>query len=91
MFNLIRPWLVPRRRLAIAEACLIGLVSGFSAVLLKYSIGWLGSWRIKASLALPPSLVLPIFGLSLGVLGGILIESLALEATGSGVPQIKGA
>jgi chloride channel protein, CIC family len=86
-----RQWLLPRRRLAIAEACLIGLVSGLSAVLLKQSVGWFGSLRIQASEWLPASLVLPAFGLCLGLLCGVIVESLAIEATGSGVPQIKGA
>ncbi len=86
-----RQWLLPRRRLAIAEACLIGLVSGLSAVLLKQSVGWFGSWRIQASNLLPASLVLPAIGLSLGLLCGFLIECLGTEATGSGIPQIKGA
>ncbi len=85
-----RQWLLPRRRLAIAEACLIGLVSGLSAVLLKQSVGWLGSWRVQASNLLPAGLVLPAIGLSLGLLCGFLIETLASEATGSGIPQIKG-
>jgi chloride channel protein, CIC family len=89
--NRLRQWLLPRRRLAIAEACLIGIVSGLSAVLLKQSVGWLGSWRIQASNQLPPSLVLPAIGLSLGLLCGFLIEFLEKEATGSGIPQIKGA
>ncbi len=86
-----RQWLLPRRRLAIAEACLIGLVSGLSAVLLKQSVGWFGSWRLQACNVLPASLVLPAVGLSLGLLCGFIIQSLALEATGSGIPQIKGA
>ncbi|HEY9710063.1 MAG TPA: chloride channel protein, partial [Oculatellaceae cyanobacterium] len=85
-----RQWLLPRRRLAIAEACLIGLVSGLSAVFLKQSVGWLGSWRVQASNLLPASLVLPAVGLSLGLLCGFLIEFLEPEATGSGIPQIKG-
>ena len=89
--NRLRQWLLPRRRLAIAEACLIGIVSGLSAVLLKQSVGWFGSLRIQASHLLPPSLVLPAIGLSLGLLCGFLIEWLEPEATGSGVPQIKGA
>jgi CIC family chloride channel protein len=87
----LRQWLLPRRRLAIAEACLIGLVSGLSAVLLKQSVGWFGSFRIQASNWLPPGLVLPAIGLSLGLLCGFLIEWLGTEATGSGIPQIKGA
>jgi CIC family chloride channel protein len=86
-----RQWLLPRRRLAIAEACLIGLVSGLSAVLLKQSVGWLGSLRIQASDRLPAGLVLPAVGLSLGLLCGFIVQSLSLEATGSGIPQIKGA
>lgn len=91
MSNPLRQWLVPRRRLAVAEACLIGIVSGLSAVLLKQSVNWLGSLRIQASNLLPPTFVLPAFGLCLGTLCGLLINSLALEATGSGIPQIKGA
>lgn len=86
-----RQWLLPRRRLAIAEACLIGLVSGLSAVLLKQSAGWFGSFRIQASNQLPASLVLPAIGLSIGLLCGFLIECWGTEATGSGIPQIKGA
>lgn len=86
-----RQWLLPRRRLAIAEACLIGLVSGLSAVLLKQSVGWFGSLRIQASNHLPAGLVLPAIGLSVGLLCGFLIELLGTEATGSGIPQIKGA
>ena len=89
--NRFRQWLLPRRRLAIAEACLIGLVSGLSAVLLKQSVGWFGSWRIQASNLLPAGLVLPAIGLSVGLLCGFLIEWLEPEASGSGIPQIKGA
>lgn len=86
-----RQWLLPRRRLAIAEACLIGLVSGLSAVFFNYSIGWFGSWRIQASQVLPVALVLPAFGFSLGWLSGFLVERFAPEASGSGIPQIKAA
>jgi CIC family chloride channel protein len=85
----LQTWFRPRQRLAIAEACLIGLVSALSAVLLKYSIGVLGSWRIQSAQALPAFFVLPVIGLSFGLLSGLLIEYLAPEATGSGVPQIK--
>ena len=100
MLNYLRQWLIPRRRLAInsatvqsaiAEACLIGVVSGLSAVLLKQSVNWLGSWRVQASEVLPAILALPAFGLFLGLLSGLIIEHLAVEASGSGVPQIKGA
>src|SRR5919199_3448735 len=87
----LRQWLLPRRRLAIAEACLIGIVSGLSGVLLKQGAGWFGSWRVHASHLLPASLALPAIGLCLGLLCGFIIERLEPEATGSGIPQIKGA
>src|SRR5919199_543095 len=87
----LRQWLLPRRRLAIAEACLIGIVSGLSGVLLKQGAGWFGSLRVHASHLLPASLVLPAIGLCLGLLCGFIIERLEPEATGSGIPQIKGA
>ncbi|HEY9693531.1 MAG TPA: chloride channel protein [Oculatellaceae cyanobacterium] len=85
----LRQWLLPRGRLAIAEACLIGLVSGLAAVLLKQSVGWLGSWRVYASMQQPPLLVLPIVGLCLGLLCGWLLERLGSESAGSGIPQVK--
>lgn len=91
MINPIRQWLLPKRRLAIAEACLIGVVSALSAVLLQHSIGWLGSWRVHTSEQYPPFLVLPAFGLVLGALSGFLVEYLAPDASGSGIPQIKAA
>ncbi|MEQ8538139.1 MAG: chloride channel protein [Coleofasciculus sp. D1-CHI-01] len=91
MSNPIRQWLLPKRRLAIAEACLIGVVSALSAVLLQHSIGWLGSWRVQTSEQFPPFLVLPAFGLVLGALSGFLVEYLAPDASGSGIPQIKAA
>lgn len=91
MINPIRQWLLPKRRLAIAEACLIGVVSALSAVLLQHSIGWLGSWRIHFSEQFSPFLVLPAFGLVLGALSGFLVEYLAPDASGSGIPQIKAA
>lgn len=84
-----RKWLQPRRRLAIAQACLIGLVAALSAVLLKAGSGWLGAWRLHASQLFPAWLVLPAVGLSFGLLAGLLVERLAPEASGSGIPQVK--
>lgn len=84
-----RKWLLPRRRLAIAEACLIGLVAALSAVLLRAGVGWIGAWRVQASSLSPPLLVLPGFGFSLGYIAGLLVERLAPEAAGSGIPQVK--
>ena len=101
MFGL-RLKLLPKRRLVLAtasraganiEACIIGLVSGCSAVLLKNGAGSLGALRIQASsdFALPAWFVLPIVGISFGFIAGWLIEQFAPEARGSGVAQVKSA
>lgn len=87
----LRQWLLPRKRLAIAEACLIGLISALAAVLLKQGIGWLGALRVQASLWLPAWLILPVVGFVLGLLCGWLLERFGPESTGSGIPQIKAA
>jgi CIC family chloride channel protein len=47
------------KRLAILEACLIGLVSGLAAVSLGYSIGWLGGWRQQSIQIFPAYIALP--------------------------------
>jgi chloride channel protein, CIC family len=84
-----RSWWQPRRGLAIAEACIIGLVAAFSAVLLKVGSGWLGTWRVHSTHVLPAWLALPIVGLVLGFVAGWLVERFAPEASGSGIPQVK--
>jgi len=99
MFSLSR-FLSPKRRLekastsragANVEACIIGLVSGCSAVLLKNGIGLLGPVRIQASNYLPVWFVLPVIGISFGFIAGWLIEQFAPETRGSGVAQVKSA
>lgn len=84
-----RRWLQPRRGLAIAEACVIGVLAAFSAVFLKVSAGVLGAWRVYSSHVLPAWIALPIIGLSFGYLAGFLVQRLAPEAAGSGIPQVK--
>ncbi|MHC5741918.1 MAG: chloride channel protein [Nostoc sp.] len=84
-----RTWWQPRRGLAIAEACIIGLVAALSAVFLKVGSGWLGTWRVHTTHLLPAWLVLPAIGLILGFLAGWLVDRLAPEASGSGIPQVK--
>ena len=79
------------RRLAIFEACLIGLVSALAAVLLKNGVGWLGSWRVQTSMLLPAWFLLPSVGLACGFLAGWLVERVAPETAGSGIPQVKAA
>ncbi|HCF29193.1 MAG TPA: chloride channel protein [Cyanobacteria bacterium UBA11049] len=84
-------WLRPRRSSAIAEACLIGLIAAVSAVLLKVGSGWLGAWRVYTSTLLPAWILLPAVGLGFGYLTGLLVERLAPEAAGSGIPHVKAA
>lgn len=81
--------LIPQKRLAIIEACLIGLISGLAAVLLKQGVGWLGGIRIQLSHLLYPWLILPAIGLIGGLLAGIIVERFAPETSGSGIPQVK--
>ncbi|BAZ41553.1 Cl- channel voltage-gated family protein [Calothrix sp. NIES-4101] len=79
----------PRRGLAIAEASVIGLVAALSAVLLKFGSGALGTWRVHSSHLFPAWIVLPLVGMVFGFLAGLLVERLAPEASGSGIPQVK--
>jgi len=82
--QLLRP-----KRLAILEACLIGLVSGLAAVLLGQGVGWLGGWRQHATELLPTYIILPIIGLSGGFLAGWLVDRFAPAASGSGMSEVK--
>ncbi|PAX58469.1 chloride channel protein [Brunnivagina elsteri] len=79
----------PRRGLAIAEASVIGLVAALSAVLLKFGSGALGTWRVRTSHLFPAWIVLPLVGVGFGFVAGWLVERLAPEASGSGIPQVK--
>ena len=75
--------------LPVIEACIIGCVSGFSAVVLSTGINYLGTLRVHLSDIIHPHLVLAAFGLIGGLIAGFLIEKVAPEASGSGVPQVK--
>ncbi|MBO3458295.1 chloride channel protein [Aetokthonos hydrillicola Thurmond2011] len=81
--------LLQPKRLAIFEACLIGLVSGLAAVFLGQSVGWLGGWRQHISHVLPAYVVLPTIGLVGGFLSGWLVEHIAPSAAGSGMSEVK--
>lgn len=81
--------LLSRKRVAILEACLIGLVSGVAAVLLKQGVEWLAWWRTSPTL--PLWFTLPAIGLGGGWLAGWVVQRWAPEAAGSGIPQVKAA
>ncbi len=75
-------------RYALAEACLIGIVSALAALLLKQGIGWLGGLRLQLA-SHWGGLALPIYGGLLAALAGLLIERAAPAAAGSGIPHVK--
>jgi CIC family chloride channel protein len=79
----------PRRGLAIAEACVIGVVAALSAIFLRFSSGFLGTFRVSTSYVMPAFLALPLIGASFGFLAGFLVDRFAPEASGSGIPQVK--
>ncbi|HEY9828129.1 MAG TPA: chloride channel protein, partial [Stenomitos sp.] len=76
-------------RFAILEACLIGLVSAIAAVFLKQGVHWLSEWRLDLAHKWPAWMVLPLIGLVGGLLAGLLVEQVAPETSGSGIPQVK--
>ncbi len=77
------------KTLAIFEACLIGLVSGLAAVLLKQGVEWLGSIRLVLTQQYPVWLVLPAIAGCGAFLAGTLVQRVAPETSGSGIPQVK--
>lgn len=78
-------------RYALLEACLIGIFSALSALLLKEGINFLGTYRLHLVSQWGAMSVLPLFGLILGTLAGFLVEWICPSAAGGGIPQIKAA
>ena len=73
------------------EAFLVGLAAGLSAVVLKIGVDWIGKLRIELALTHPAHIVLPAFGLIGGFFAGMLVDKVAPETAGSGIPQVKAA
>ncbi|MEO0456085.1 MAG: chloride channel protein [Cyanobacteria bacterium P01_A01_bin.114] len=91
LFNSFQPakhWLNWPKRVAIIQACIIGLVSGLTAVTLKQGIQWGVAWRSGWDTPLA-FLVLPVLGLAGGLFAGALVERFGAEASGSGIPYVK--
>ncbi|ACK67404.1 Chloride channel core [Rippkaea orientalis PCC 8801] len=78
-------------RYAFVEACLLGLLSGIAALILKEGVGWLGGWRVSLANQLGAIWVLPLGGLFLGSMAGWLIEQTSPTAAGGGITQVKAA
>ncbi|MDJ0657853.1 MAG: chloride channel protein [Crocosphaera sp.] len=78
-------------RYALVEASLIGVLSAIAALILKQGVGWLGGWRVALANQFGGMVVLPLGGLILGYLAGLLIETLSPTATGGGITQVKAA
>ncbi|PSN18385.1 chloride channel protein [filamentous cyanobacterium CCP5] len=76
-----------QKRLAVLEACIIGLVSGLAAVALKQGVESLALWRIEQ--ASSAWWALPLVGLVGGGISGWMIQQFAPESSGSGVPHVK--
>jgi CIC family chloride channel protein len=74
---------------ALAEACLIGLISAGAALLLKDGIGWLGGYRLQLVNQFGHRTILPLMGLVCGFLAGWCLEVIAPAAAGGGIPQVK--
>ncbi|MGF1512453.1 MAG: chloride channel protein [Elainellaceae cyanobacterium] len=89
LYRRLRALSLRPKRIAIFEACAIGLVSGLAAVLLRQGAGALGGWRIQMSTQPSHWWALPVIGFLGGGLAGLLVEGLSPEAEGSGIPQVK--
>ncbi len=76
-------------RYALAEAALVGIFSASSALLLKQGIGWLGGIRLNLVNEWSAIAILPFFGLTLGIIAGLLLEYGSPSAGGGGIPQVK--
>lgn len=76
-------------RYALFEACLIGIFSGLAALLLKQGVGWLGGHRLRLVEEFGAFPVLPLVGLILGALAGLLLEYVCPSAKGGGIAQVK--
>jgi CIC family chloride channel protein len=73
------------------EAFFVGLAAGSSAVILKFGVEWLGSLRLEIASQYPIHIILPAFGAIGGFLAGLLVDKVAPETAGSGIPQVKAA
>ena len=77
--------------LPLLEAAIFGFAVGASAVALSMGVDALGTLRVSLSAKYNPLIVLPAFGLIGGTIAGLLVQRVAPEASGSGIPQVRAA
>jgi len=77
--------------LPVLEAAIFGFVAGASAVALSLGVDALGTWRVALSSKYNAMIVLPLFGLVGGTIAGLLVQRVAPQASGSGIPQVRAA
>lgn len=77
--------------LPVLEAALFGFVAGAAAVALSMGVDALGTMRVSLSTKYPALQVLPLFGFVGGTIAGLLVQSVAPQASGSGIPQVRAA
>ncbi|MBU6455255.1 MAG: chloride channel protein [Cyanobacteria bacterium REEB67] len=77
--------------LPILEAAVFGFIAGIAAVALSQGVNALGALRIELSTKYPAIYVLPAFGFVGGALAGLMVQRIAPEASGSGIPQVRAA
>lgn len=80
---------LPAGLIALLQALLIGLCAGAAAIAVKQGVGLIGQWRLLAAGSLPFHLGLPLVGLVGGLVAGLMVERVAPESSGSGIPQVK--
>jgi len=83
--------LAKTRYLPIVEAAIVGVIAGLSAFVLELGVSWFGKLRVELALQHSEQFVLPLFGLVGGLVSGFLVQFIAPEASGSGIPQVRAA
>lgn len=93
----LRRWslLRERRQYHFLRAALVGLLAGIVAVLFQSALFYAEGLRnhLLAWLRVFPSwgwMVLPVIGAGMGALAGFITSTYAPEASGSGIPHVKG-
>lgn len=77
------------RRVQVTQACIIGLAAGLSALALENGVYWLGQLRTYLCTILEPAVILPVVGLTGGLISGFLVQRFSPTAYGSGIPQVR--